>query len=214
MKLHQGSKYNRNFLISATIALLLSSVAGILHWRSLQVDYSKLNGFLSHHQWMEADRETSYLVGAILRREIDDKTFFGYSRLDFFLLGVQKNRFLNSTGLPCKDMQRIDQIWSMYSEGAFGFTAQSQIAIPMETAFRDKGVGRDKAIKEFESRLGWREDNGHSSPRNLEWYKRAETSMKLKGFLPSKLWVGENAPEAPRHELIDTLSHFRSCSIP
>jgi hypothetical protein len=202
-------RYKRNLFLKSGLIALSFLTLGLWHWNSQQIDYSSLEFFLSKYQWEEADQQTSQIIGKILKSEVDAKTFFGYSRLDF--LGIKKNQLLNSTGLPCKDLQQLDHLWSKHSEGKFGFTAQAQISFPMESLFSNSGKRRN-AIKRFEQALGWRDNSGNLVPRSSVWYEQAESSQNRKGFLPSDRWVRENAPEAPRHNLVDTLKHFRSCT--
>jgi GUN4-like len=196
-------------MLKVVPVLFFLCVCGAWHWGSQKVDYSNLERLLAHGKWMEADKETSIIIGRVLRKEVDAKTFFGYSRLD--ILGIRKNKIINSIGLPCEDLQHIDLLWLKYSKGNFGFTAQSQISLPMEALFSQSNE-RQKTISRFEKDLGWRDSSGYIIPRNKAWYRRAEAFEQIKGFLPSDLWVRENAPEPPRHHLVDTLRHFRICT--
>jgi hypothetical protein len=70
----------------------------------------------------------------------------------------------------------------------------------MEALFSQNNE-RQKTISRFEKDLGWRDSSGYIIPRNKDWYRRAEAFEQIKGFLPSDLWVRENAPEPPRHHL-------------
>jgi hypothetical protein len=73
-------------------------------------DYRRLDGYLSAHNWGEAEFETFRVMTNVL-----DFSKKGY------LDGEDYAQF------PCEDLQKIDYLWFYYSKGWFGFSVQKKI---------------------------------------------------------------------------------------
>jgi hypothetical protein len=76
---------------------------------ALGVDYSRLRQLLWSQVWQEADQETENVLLKALRQNMEP---------------VDRNALLQ---LPCVDLLTIDELWSRYSSGRFGFKAQQQV---------------------------------------------------------------------------------------
>ena len=74
------------------------------------VDYSKLQNLLAEGQWQQADAETAMVMLKVSDREAEG-----------FLRDEDLKRF------SCIDLQTIDNLWTYYSKGRFGFSVQSDI---------------------------------------------------------------------------------------
>jgi GUN4-like len=74
------------------------------------VDYNNLAKLLVAKMWRQADEETRSVMLKISRR-----VSAGWLREEDF------------ANFPCSDLETIDYLWSHYSFGRFGFTAQSRI---------------------------------------------------------------------------------------
>jgi len=74
------------------------------------VDYARLRGLLEQQQWKEADQETLERMCEVIGQQ---------RRSNFTTQDIQT--------FPCTDLQTIDQLWVMYSQGKFGFSVQAQL---------------------------------------------------------------------------------------
>jgi hypothetical protein len=179
------------------------------HWRSLQVDYSTLEQLLFTRQWMAADIETSEIISKLLLEAVDNQTFFGYSRVP---LNNKAFRIINGGdgGLPCKDLQVLDQLWSKYSNKQFGFSAQERIA----SSIPDYPDNVYEISNDFEQSVGWHWNYSDKPSSHPEWYRKAQEPEKARGFLPSNLWALDIKIEKPVYTpaVLQTLHHFRSCT--
>jgi hypothetical protein len=183
--------------------------AGVWHYESRQVNYSQLEKLLSTRQWMEADKETSLLIGRLLRRTLDDETFFGYSRLDF--LKMRTHQVL-TRGLPCKDLNIIDELWSKNSDGQFGFNSQLHVVLSISKfPIESKGWTADwENAAEVKKQLNW-EPSDEFRPRTSSWYNPIE-KRHTKGFLPSYLWAIDNSGKATDvRSVLALLQRFHRC---
>jgi uncharacterized caspase-like protein len=75
-----------------------------------QVDYTGLRDLLAAHQWQAANQETEQVMLKTARRTRE---------------GWLSSRSISQ--FPLVDLKTIDQLWSAYSQGHFGFTVQRQI---------------------------------------------------------------------------------------
>ena len=72
-------------------------------------DYSRLRQLLYDREWQQADEETEQIILAHVSKDMQP---------------LQPERLI---ALPCTDLRTIDDLWSRYSDGSFGFSAQWQI---------------------------------------------------------------------------------------
>jgi len=93
------------------------------------MDYSQLGQFLAAGRWQEADEYTWLVMLIVVDREAE-----GWLRLE------------DIENFPCADLQTIDQLWTEYSGGRFGFNVQRQILSSLENNYMD-----------FCDRVGWRQ---------------------------------------------------------
>lgn len=123
----------------------------------LTADYTKLQDLLRLGKWLEADFETLSIMLKIAGREQEGN--FDFKSLNNF---------------PCADLCKIDQLWTEYSNGHFGFGVQRQILDGVMKQ-HDKPHGgwmhslgrlilnQEKTYLEaFGEQVGWR-DKGFSS---------------------------------------------------
>ncbi|MGL5081525.1 MAG: GUN4 domain-containing protein [Microcoleaceae cyanobacterium] len=111
------------------VNLKLSSERGI--------DYGRLLTLLTQHRWQDANRETLKLL-----------ILAAGQPSDVLLEGSMIPR------LPCPDLNTIDQLWLIASEGDFGFSAQRQI-------WQSLGGKTDwDTYCALGDRLGWRKNGG------------------------------------------------------
>ena len=102
-----------------------------------QIDYTALENLLSSDKFQEADQETLRILLSLAQRE---KQYW----LD--LEDVEN--------IPCKDLDKINQLWINYSNGKFGFSIQKQIWIELGGKLGIHNVAiADMFIKE----VGWGE---------------------------------------------------------
>lgn len=74
------------------------------------LDYSKLQDLLKAGKWKEADQETLLLMLKAANRENEE--YLNIESVENF---------------PCADLYTIDNLWSKYSSGQFGFSLQKEI---------------------------------------------------------------------------------------
>jgi hypothetical protein len=88
------------------------------------IDYRHLRNLLQRRQWREADRETQVTIGRLLSLRPPSETDRAYS---YMLPSSDQRRASIVHGIPCTDLLTQDRLWSMASEGRFGFNAQRRI---------------------------------------------------------------------------------------
>ncbi|MGM3305483.1 protein kinase domain-containing protein [Anabaena sp. WFMT] len=125
------------------------------------VDYKRLEKLLKYKKWQQADQETWVVMCQALSKPAGKYLF---------------NTDLEN--LPSEDLQIIDQLWTKYSQGRFGFSVQVQI---YESCGQDYG--------QFCATVGWDITKSSSFTQNLFF-----TSSVPKGNLPSHAWVGGTKP--------------------
>ncbi|MFM7405558.1 MAG: protein kinase domain-containing protein [Cuspidothrix sp.] len=123
---------------------------------NMGLDYTRLRDFLTWKQWQKADEETWDLMCQVLSKR--KNSYLSYSDLQT---------------LPCQDFQIIDQLWTKYSQGHFGFSIQVQI---YHTCDGDYG--------QFCSQVGWYLPYSTSARQKLTFKLSAPT-----GHLPSHFWA-------------------------
>jgi serine/threonine protein kinase len=120
------------------------------------LDYKWLRNFLAVRQWQKADEETWALMCQALSK--------------------RKGSYLSNSdveNLPCQDFQIIDQLWTKYSQGHFGFSIQAQIYNTCEADYA-----------KFCATVGWYLPYSTSARQQLTFKLSAPT-----GHLPSHIWA-------------------------
>lgn len=221
------AKFLRKLLVYSLLFALFMSCLSLYHWQSKLVNYSKLNKLLAAHEWMQADRETSYIFGAIIRKKIEEResSFWGASRLDG-LLKTMRSKYMEDTGICCKDLQTIDRLWSDYSNGQFGFTIQAKIALSMSKITLILGEKREQITThelinrisldslELSQKFGWKEGSQLTYSdkfKDPSWYRVAQNPGEVPGFLPSPQWIIEEVAGKFRYEIGDAIKDFLRC---
>jgi hypothetical protein len=199
------------FLYCALSVAFLSLIIVLWHLNSLKVDYSKLESLLSQKKWIESDLYTEEIVDRLLSKTVDDETFPGFSKLDFFRL--KRTNILHLGRLSCEELTRIDDLWTKYSSGSFGFTSQARIALSMRKSLPTL-TGQPNFtwdISELEMRLGWHRP-GLTYLNVSKWYEPANIPENAIGFLPSERWILRNTGGGkPTYTYSDALKHFIEC---
>jgi serine/threonine protein kinase len=121
------------------------------------VDYQQLRDLLATRKWQAANQETWAVMCQALSKPLGSYLFSS---------DIEK--------LPCEDLQIIDQLWTKYSQGHFGFSVQRQIYHNC-----DDDYGR------FCAAIHWDLPYSISSKQKLSFSLSAPT-----GHLPSHFWVG------------------------
>lgn len=132
----------------------------------VEADYTSLRNLLIAQRYQEADWETYRVVLEVAQRE--RKGWLRHCDLDDF---------------PSLDLQTIDRLWVVYTNGHFGFSVQKQIY---------QGLGgtrgyNDSIWQAFGDRVGWRV--------GANWLSYAQLTFDLRapeGHLPAAggVWVG------------------------
>lgn len=124
------------------------------------VSYQHLQNLLATKKWQQADQETWKLMCQILNKPTYTSFIFG----------------TDLENISCQDLQTIDQLWTKYSKGRFGFSIQAQIYHHCDS---DYG--------QFCAAVGWNLYYSTSPKQKLSFNLSAPS-----GHLPSHLWAGEN----------------------
>jgi len=120
-------------------------------------DYSTLQELLARGKWQKADQETWDALCQII--------------------GKRRGSYLPPTNiekLPCEDLITIDQLWTKYSQGRFGFNIQTQIYASVNQEY-----------EKFCIRVGWPTYQPFIPDGALKFNLRSPL-----GHLPSRNWVG------------------------
>ncbi|MEA5603225.1 GUN4 domain-containing protein [Nostoc sp. UHCC 0252] len=126
------------------------------------INYSKLQNFLTEYKWQEADIETAKLMLQVMGKNDWNE--------------VYKEDILN---FSCEAFHKIDRLWQQYSYGYFGFSVQQSI-------WNEIGGQIDyETEKRLGDRLGWREEGRWLNYDQLTFKLSPVTPM---GHLPAK-WL-------------------------
>ncbi|MDF2387561.1 GUN4 domain-containing protein [Nostoc ellipsosporum NOK] len=125
------------------------------------VSYQNLENLLKAGKWKAADEETARVMLKVAKRE--EQGWLDYESIENF---------------SCNDLLTIDQLWTKYSNGHFGFSVQKRIwlecggKVDYETECR------------LGDRVGWRKQGRWLS------YEKCNFSLDApKGHLPRRLWI-------------------------
>jgi hypothetical protein len=130
--------------------------------------YTKLEEYLTNHQWKEADKETYRLMITTVGKE-EGQWFEREDLLNF----------------PCEELLAIDTLWVKYSKGRFGFSVQKKIYVECGAKLDGEYPG-DEIWEEFGDRVGWRKDGKWLFYDNLE-----PSLSSSQGIFPyCVVWVG------------------------
>jgi hypothetical protein len=173
--------------VKIMIGLMISMITllGVWHSKSRELNYSRLEALLKSKKWVEADRETSDLVGKVLVNIVDDNNFWGYSRIDY-VLGFGQERITILRGQSsCQDIKRFNQIdllWAKHSDDKYGFTSQSNAL-------------KNTSEKSFDEYFGW-----DMSSSGYEWSSGSIIQfsdwIQKNGSLPSPYWITRNSTKS------------------
>lgn len=142
------------------------------------LDYTRLRDLLTWKQWEKADEETWALMCQALSKR--KNSYLSYSDLET---------------LPCQDFQIIDQLWTKYSQGHFGFSIQVQI---YRTCDHDYG--------QFCAQVGWYLPYSTSARQKLTFKLSAP-----RGHLPSHFWASGTQLGRQMKALSAKVSNCYSC---
>ncbi len=76
------------------------------------VNYTLLKELLARQDWEHADRETQRLLLKIAGKKAEEQGFLDATHIDY---------------LPCSDLKIINKLWSVYSNGKYGYIVQQKI---------------------------------------------------------------------------------------
>ncbi len=148
MLLAEGGEGSRQFLDE-------NCPLGLLPLKSAQgVDYAHLEQLLVEEEYKLADIETSRKLCELAGEAAVKRKWVYFSEVP---------------NLPLEDLQTLDQLWRVYSEGLFGFSVQREIWL---------GAGR--VWENLWPRIGWKDGNTWTRyPGSFTWDRSAP-----RGHLP------------------------------
>ncbi|MGK7901044.1 MAG: GUN4 domain-containing protein [Hormoscilla sp.] len=142
-------------LILTKLEFLIPSSAQTSWQSEVGMDYSQLDQLLATGRWQEADQYTWLVMLIVADREAE-----GWLRLK------------DIENFPCRDLHTIDQLWTEYSSGRFGFNVQRRILFSLENNYTD-----------FCDRVGWRQRENWLNYDELSFSAHAP-----EGHLPVIVW--------------------------
>jgi hypothetical protein len=120
-----------------------------------QVDYQPLQQLLIEQEYLAADKLTLEKLCELAGENALKRKWLYFTEVEQF---------------PFADLQTLDQLWQIYSEGKFGFSVQRKIWL---------SVGKD--LNKIWPKIGWRSQNGWTRyPSGFIWDLSAPV-----GHLPS-----------------------------
>lgn len=147
---------------------------------------SRLRDLLKAKNFKEADIETRRIL-----LHISNRQSVGYLRDEDIL------------NLSCQNLREIDQLWSQYSNGKFGYTAQKKIwkkhGINLDSTFTtvraSPYVFVEEISKGFPSEVGWLgsltsdpESVHHVKTSSIKYFRQLDFSLKAsEGHLPTHI---------------------------
>jgi serine/threonine protein kinase len=127
----------------------------------VRVNYKTLQNLLASKKWQQADRETWVLMCQILSKSSGSYLFSS-----------------DIENLPGEELEKIDQLWTKYSHGRFGFSIQTEIYIDCNY---DYG--------QFCIAVGWNFFYAFSPDKIFTFNLSAPV-----GHLPANTWAGGTQP--------------------
>lgn len=110
------------------------------------IDYTRLKSLLAGKQWRDSDIETKNIMLKIANREIEG-----------MLTTIDMENF------PYQDLRIIEQLWSKYSYGHFGFSVQKKIWE------RVGEIAKDNKYQLMGTMVGWYSNGKWIHPTNLKF---------------------------------------------
>ena len=163
---------------------------------STEINYKTLKKLLAANKWQKAHQETRDLM--IKAGGAEEK---GY---------LDRNNIPN---FPCQDLNEIDQLWSKYSDGKFGFTAQRQI---WENIGGNTSSG-SKTLGKLSAQVGWKKEN--ASQHDFFEYSELnfDPTTAPTGHLPALRFIPDivdaERPGSPTSgQLREFMYRVRTCS--
>ncbi len=147
---------------SRKVDLNLEAELKKLEFNVRNMRYQQLENYLKDREWQKADQETSRIMLQTLGKEEDQ----------WFDTDEIKN-------YPCRELRIIDQLWTQYSEGKFGFSVQNKIWLECGGK---PGRYASQIEKKYAKKIGWLDGEGWKNHRNLIWKKEVENTPS--GHLP------------------------------
>ncbi|UBF28886.1 GUN4 domain-containing protein [Kovacikia minuta CCNUW1] len=147
------------------------------------LDYRRLKRLLESGSWMRADKETFNRILEIADSQRDGR--LNEENIDQVLI---------------EELRIIDQLWTKYSNGRFGFSVQFEI-------YQDLGGTQkydDKIWKDFGNKVGWYISN------QWIWYRYVNfRGIAPSGHLPARVWDSyEGRGVGSLHSLMPKLIEF------
>lgn len=112
----------------------------VSHLFELKLDYSELEKFLAQGEWREADIATFRLLGSRCGTDVSpDGEWICQDGI---------------SAISLSELKAIDQLWSRYSNGHFGYTAQLSITHKLRY-FWDNAERNQNSWRNFCDHMGW-----------------------------------------------------------
>lgn len=148
--------------------------------------FDRLRNLLAQSNWFEADRETINLIVDIGGQELEE---LSPDRIQEF---------------PCNELRVIDQLWSKYSNGRFGFGIQLRLYQELGGNLTTTIEQNQQLVEKWGDRVGWRENNRWRKCNELDYSLNAPV-----GCHPSRWW---NSPYGSKMTNF-FLSRLISCGL-
>ena len=165
------------------------------------LDYDDLEALLKASEWKAADQATCQIMQQLTNRQVC----------------LDKAAIIN---FPCQDLYTLNQLWTAYSKGKFGFTVQQQIylSVPKVRSFNfSQQVGwivysiRWLGFYKFYNQLTFQLDEAPAGHLPALWYWRLswQESFRVGGF-----GSGRGAGYGDPHLLDACMLRLERCNVP
>lgn len=155
----------------------------------VSVDYTKLRDLLQAQDWAEADTETLRVM-LLASKSHDD--YVG-----------------NMKKFPCIDLSTIDQLWSKYSNGRFGFSIQKQIWYSiggqLNASKLDRDIDSQLLLDTYSPLVGWKKDDLYLNREDLIYSLDAPP-----GQLPAA-WVQSDTVVGGSDQIVEAWLRMETC---
>lgn len=186
-----GQSQSKRILLFSLLGIIGIAGVGIFGFTFVnKPNYAQLETYLQNKQWQQADVETDKLILKVAGAK---------STLDT----------VNSQKIPCKSLQKIDQLWTENSDGRFGFTPQKKVYLATGNDFGDYV---ESTYEAFGNQVGWRSFGAWRGYEDLN-IPKINSAIASLGYLPTP---GKVAPDQQELRIRDRemlLSRFDACEL-
>lgn len=164
----------RTIVVLGVVSAIASLVIGMARTATVselphkKPDYERLSKMLAAGAFQKADRQTYRIMLIVLQKYPDQLSKSVYLTED------------DIANFPCEDLLKLDQLWSQYSRGKFGFRTQQQIWMNLQQSQDSQLWNLSQLFDDFAQKVNWKVAQGWKSYEELTFDLKANP-----GHLPA-----------------------------